>query len=404
MDSVTCLIADLTPGRVLATKALGTLSRSAYFGPLAPLRLVELPRQPLPGPRWARVRTRLAGICGSDLHLVFIEGSLSVAPAALPGLSPAFLGHESVGEVVETGPRVTRVAVGDRVVMDGSNDCYSAELEPPCPACASGNRIVCERAHNDSGPRAVFGGWSEEFIRHESNLVRVPDAIPDEEAVLIEPAANGVRAALRGRPLAGERFLVIGAGTIGLMTVQALRAAEPGCDITASVLFERQAEEAVARGASRAIVREDPRDAAVRLAGARLYRGFGRNRTTTGGFDGVIDCVGSGRTLAAALRATRTGGRVVLVGAALAPMTIDLTPAWHQEVDIIGMRSHGVEEWRGESLPSFERVLKWMLEGRLKLAGMVTHRFPQARYRDALSVASALDKRRTWSIKVALEF
>jgi threonine dehydrogenase-like Zn-dependent dehydrogenase len=113
----------------------------------------------------------------------------------------------------------------------------------------------------------------------------VPPELSDEEAVLLEPASNGVRAALRARPARGEKALVIGAGTIGLMTVQALRAAEPGLDITAAVLFDRQAEQAVARGADRAIVREDLFAAAARLTGARVYTGLGRNRAATGGFD-----------------------------------------------------------------------------------------------------------------------
>src|SRR4030042_1390381 len=99
----------------IATKLLSVAWPGAFFGPWAPLRYVDAPRGELPGPRWARVRTRLGGICGSDLHQVFIDGSLSVSPAAFPGRSPGFLGHEAVGEVVEVGSGVTRVRPGDRV-------------------------------------------------------------------------------------------------------------------------------------------------------------------------------------------------------------------------------------------------------------------------------------------------
>jgi threonine dehydrogenase-like Zn-dependent dehydrogenase len=397
------LVIDLSPHRVLATKALAAAWPGAYFGPLAPLRLVELERAPLPAADWVRVRTRLGGICGSDLHLVFIEGSLSVAPAALPGRSPGFLGHEAVGDVVEVGPAVRGLRAGDRVVMDGSNDCLSLGIDPPCPACADGNRIVCYNTVDRREPQPVGGGWAEEFVRHESNLFKVPPALSDEEAVLLEPASNGVRAALRAGPRPREKTLVIGAGTIGLMTIQALRAAEPTLDITAAVLFERQGEEAVARGSDRALVRADLLDAASRLAGARVYTGFAGNRVAIGGFDLVCDCVGNQGTLAAALRCTRAGGRVVLVGSALAPMKIDLTPVWYHEVDLRGLRSHGVEEWRGSRLRSYERVVQWVGEKRLRLSGMVTHRFSLADYRRALSVAAARDKSREWSLKVAFE-
>ncbi len=397
------LVIDLSAPRVIAAAVLGSVWPGAFFAPFAPLRLVDLPPAPLPGPRWVRVRTRLAGVCGSDLHLVFVQGSLAVAPAALPGRSPGSLGHEAVGDVVEVGAEVRDFKPGDRVAMDGSSDCFSMGIDPPCPACAAGNRIVCWNAAEHAGPQPEGGGWGEEFVRHESNLFKVPPELTDEEAVLLEPASNGVRAALRARPEAGEKALVIGAGTIGLMTIQALRAAEPGLDITAAVLFDRQAEEARARGADRALVREDLVAAAARLAGGRVYSGFGRNRVCVGGFDFACDCVGGPGTLGTALRCVRPGGRVVLVGAALAPMGIDLTPVWYHEVDIVGMRSHGVEDWGGARLPSFQRVVTWVREGRMRLSGFVTHRFPLAEYRRALTLAAARDKARTWSLKVAFE-
>ena len=389
---------------MLATKLLSALWPGAFFGPWAPLRFADFPSAELPGPRWARVRTRLGGICGSDLHQVFIEGSLSIAPAAFPGRAPGFLGHEALGEVLEVGAGVTRVRPGDRVVMDGSNDCSSMEIDPPCRACASGNRIVCYNAAEHWGHQAFGGGWSEEFVRHEANLHPVSRSLPDDEAVLMEPASNGVRAAIRTAPAPGEKVLVVGAGTLGLMTIGALRAAEPRCDITAAVLFDRQGQEAISRGADRALVREDLFDATVRLTGARLYRGFRGNRVTTGGFDAACDCVGSPVTLGAAIRCIRSGGRLVLVGALLSPMKIDLTPIWYHEVDIRGMRSHGVEEWQGIRLPSYERVERWVAEGKMCLKGILTHRFPLSDYRGALTLAAARDKRRSWSLKVAFEF
>jgi len=398
------LYIELDPLRVVATKALGKVWRGAYFSPIAPLHYADIPRPPLPGPRWVRVKTRMGGICGSDLHLVYIEGSLSVAPAALPGHARMYMGHEAVGEVTEVGPEVIRFKVGDRVVMWGGGDCISMEIEPLCRHCAQGNRALCENSSELSGPQAVGGGWSEEFIRHESALFPVPPDLSDEEAVVIEPASNGVRAALRGEPRPGDKVLIIGAGTLGLSVLQALRAAQPEVDITVSVLFPRQAEEAVKRGAERALVRENLFEATARLTGAKLYRGFRGNTMLKGGFDLIYDCVGVEQTLETALRCTRAGGRVVLVGVKLDRMKIDLTPVWYEEVDLRGFHAHGVEEWQGERLSSYERVVKWAQEGKLNLKGFVTHRFPQAAYPQALALASAWDKQRYWAIKVAFEF
>ncbi len=394
---------ELNPLRVLVTKALGRFWRGAYFAPFAPLFYREVPSPPLPGPRWVRVRNRLAGICGSDLHLVFIEGSLSVAPAALPGHARMYLGHEVVGEVIEVGSEVTRVKVGDRVVLWAGGECINMELDPPCRHCAQGNWALCENASELKGPRPVGGGWSQEMVRHEGYLFPVPEDLTDEEAVLIEPAANGVRAALRGEPRPGDRVLIIGAGTLGLMVLQALRAAQPEVDITVSVLFPYQAEEACNRGADRALIQENLFEATAQLTGAKLYRGFRGNTMLLGGFDLIYDCVGNDQTLETALRCTRGGGRVVLVGVKLDRMKIDLTPVWYQEVDLRGFHAHGTEEWKGERMASYERVIRWMQEGKVRLQGMVTHRFPLHEYRQALRLASAWDKQRYRSIKVAFE-
>ena len=396
------LCIDLTPWRYVATKIVGALCRAAYFGPFAPIRLRDIPIPSLPGPEWVRVRTVLAGICGSDVQQVFINGSLSIVPVALSASSRGYLGHEAVGEVVEVGPEVADFALGDRVAMDGTWDCFSRGIAPPCASCAAGNRIVCERVGEAHGGGEIGGGWGEEFVRHHSNLYHLPAEMSDEEAVLLEPASNGVRAALRGSPRPGERVLVIGAGTIGLMTIAALRAAEPALDITASVLYPRQGAEAVERGANRAAVAQEILQTTVETTGARLHRGIGRNVTTTGGFDLICDCVGDRETLPVALRCTRAGGRVVLVGAGLYPMTLDLTPVWYREVDLLGTRSHGAEEWKGSRLNSYDRVVQWWKEGLLDLSRMVTHRFPLAEYPAALKLAAG-DKELSGSIKIVFD-
>src|SRR5690242_18123812 len=105
-------ILDLDPMRVLLTRLLGPIWRDAYFSSFAPLSVQNLPRQPLPAANWVRVRNRLAGICGSDLHLIHADGDLRIAPAAIPGHRHSYLGHEVVGEVLEIGEAVQTLAIG----------------------------------------------------------------------------------------------------------------------------------------------------------------------------------------------------------------------------------------------------------------------------------------------------
>jgi len=400
---VKTLYVEMTARRILATRLLGRLTRRAYFSPVAPLQAADVPSAPLPGPRYVRVRNRLAGICGSDLHFVLADGDLRIAPAALPGHTRMYLGHEIVGEVVEVGPEVEGYRVGQRVAQHRSGEsCLARGRQPPCPHCAVGNYSLCEALAEEGEDKGVGGGYSEEWVTLPGRLFPIPDDVSDEQAVLIEPCGSAARAALRRPAKPGDRVLVIGCGTQGLMTIQSIRAVQPNCEIAALAQFDYQAEMARKLGADHVIMLGTDAYAEVaRLTGGRLYSGLFRNRTIVGGFDQVYDCVGKPNTLRDALRWTRAGGSVILLGVHLAPMHIDLTPVWFNEVDLVGVMAHGMEEWEGERLSTFELIVKWLREGKLNFDGFITHRFPLSEYRRALM--TAIDQRRTHAIKVVFD-
>jgi len=117
--------------------------------------------------------------------------------------------------------------------------------------------------------------------------------------------------------------------------------------------------------------------------------------------DVVYDCVGKGSTLTDALRWTRAHGAVVLVGIELSFLKVDLSPVWHQEVDVVGASGYIVESWRGRRVHTFELVMEMLQESALRTDGLITHRFPFSAHRKA--IATALDKR-TGSIKVMLDY
>ena len=396
------LVIERVPARILLTKVFGRVSRRAYFGPWAPLRFLSIPDPPLPAPDWVRVRNRMCGICGSDLHQIFLEAGLDVAPLALPATERIFPGHEMVGEVVEVGPDVTDVRPGDRVVRWGrGDDCRARGEEVLCPPCQRGHRVLCERASEPRDREPVGGGFGDSFIAPASTLVRVPDELPDEAAIFAEPAAVAIHAVWRRVPPAGERVCVIGCGTIGFLILQVLRIVAPQSDVTAVAEFPWQAELARALGAHHTfLARDDGMRRVAEITQARYYRGIRGNEMLIGGFDVVFDVVGIPATLHQALRWTRAGGTVVLVGVYLHRMHIDLTPVWYQEVDLIGAIGHDIVEWEGQPISTFDLAMRWMVEGRLNTAPLLTHRFPLDRYREALAVAA--DKRRYRSIKVAL--
>ena len=202
---------ELDAAHVIPSKILGRFWRGAYFSTIAPFQVQIFPRQPLPAANWVRVRNVLAGICGSDLHLIFVDGDFNIAPAAIPSHSRSYPGHEVVGEVIEVGDEVTTLQVGDRVVLKNGPNCVTAGLQPLCRSCVAGNYSLCERG-NLPGPQPFGGGWSEEMLLHEQQLFRVPADINDMQAVLLEPSAVAVHAVLRHLPQAGDHVLIIGAG------------------------------------------------------------------------------------------------------------------------------------------------------------------------------------------------
>lgn len=397
------MVLEVTIPRVVVTQLLARFWRGAYFAPFAPLRMVEMRNPSLPAPEWVRVRNLICGICGSDLHQLFVDAGLDVAPVALPSHHRVYLGHEMVGEVVEIGQAVSEFCIGDRVVRWGrGEDCLARGRDDLCPPCARGHRVLCQFASEWKENEPVGGGFSDSFITPASTLVRVPDSVSDEEAIFTEPAAVALHAVLRRPPQAGDRVLVLGCGTIGYLLLQVLSAVQPQCDLTAVAQFAWQAELALAYGAKHVFLSSDDGDAEVaRLTGAKLYEGRAGNRMLLGGFDSIFDVVGNEQTLNQALRWARAQGAVVLVGVNLHRMRLDVTPVWYQEVDLLGAVGHDIVTWQGESVSAFELAMRWMQSGLLRCGGLLTHRFSLNQYRQAF--AAAADKRTHRSVKVAFK-
>ncbi len=397
-------IVDLSPNRVLLTQVLGRFWRGAYFSSFAPLRVFNMPRQPLPASNWVRVRNRLAGICGSDLHLVYADGNPRVAPAALPHHSYSYPGHEVVGEVIEVGEAVLQFTVGDRVVLQYGPNCLSTGVQPLCRSCASGNYALCERG-NLPEPRPIGGGWSEEMLVHEQQLLRISPEIDDEQAVLLEPSAVALHAVLRHPPQSADRVLIIGAGTIGLLTVQVVRALSPQTEISVLARHPFQVEQATRMGAAHIIYPQDSYTSVQRVTSAELYHGLFGNQMLLGGYDVIYDTIGSNETLHHALRWARAKAAIVLVGVNLHMMHIDLTPIWYQEVNLIGTFAHGVETWppgTSDRRSTFSIALELIEQGQLHPEQLITHHFALTNYRHALMTASS--KAQSRAIKVVFDY
>ena len=397
------IYADVNIPRMIATRALSVLWPGVVLSPLSPVRFAERPDPPLPGPYRVRVRNRITLICGTDLQIVKVKADPRIALVALPGVKRQYLGHELCGEVIEVGEAVTRVQPGDRVALRHPfHNCYTQRIDPPCRHCARGDWRLCENQSVSSEPPIIGGGWSDQFIAYEHHLYRPPESLSNEEVALIETMGCGVHFVLRTMPEPGDKVMVLGCGTLGLVTIQALRALSPEVEVTALARYEFQAHAARQSGAHEVHVGKDGYEITAASTGARLYRGMIGNRMLLGGFDVVYDCVGSGRTLTDCLRWTRACGQTVLVGNKFEILRADLTPLWYQQIQLSAPEAHGGEVWQGEQMETFELTARLIAAGELTPHGLISHRFPLSRWREA--VETAMHKRQHRSSKVAFVF
>lgn len=396
---------ELSPRRVILTQILGRIWHGAYFSSFAPLQVQNLPRQSLPAANWVRVRNRLAGICGSDLQMIYVDGDFRIAPAALPGHRSSYPGHEVVGEVIEVGDEVQHLQVGDRVTLQSGLNCTTAGEQSLCRSCASGNHSLCERANLLPGPESIGGGWSEEMLVHEQQLFRISPEMNDEQAVLLEPTAVAVHTALRRLPQPGEHVLIIGAGTIGLLTLQVVHALVPSATVSVMARYPFQIEQATRLGATHILYPQDSYQEVERITGAKLFTGRFDNKMLLGGYEVIYDTIGSKKTVHDSLRWARAGGTVVLVGLSLHTMKLDLTPIWYQEIDLIGSLAHGVETWpigTYEQCSTFSVAAEMIEKELIHPEKLITHRFALTNYRSALATATA--KSHSRAIKVVFDY
>lgn len=394
---------DLNIPKFLLTRAVGTVWNGVYYSSISPVSFGDLKEEPLPGSRCVRVKNLLSGICATDLSVFFLELNPKISLAALPGLSRVFLGHEICGEVVNVGLEVTKLKLGERVVLQKPLPCcFAKEIQPHCQQCQQGNYCLCENQSEGSFPNDTGGGWSELFLAHESQLVPIPDEISNEEAVLIEPAAVALHAVLRKEPQINDKVLIVGAGTIGLLILHILKQLQPECHVAVIARHDYQQEMARELKADHIPSDNDLYQQIASITNAHLYRGKFGNQMLLGGFDRIYDCVGKAHSIHNVLRWCKAGGTVLLVGVDLNPSKFDYTPLVFQEVELIGCLGHGMEIYDGEQISTFELVIKLLKEERLNLNNLITHRFKLRDYRLALEAVT--NKRNSHVIKAVFDF
>ena len=276
------------------------------------LTITDMP-QPKVGDHDVFVQIKACGICGSDIH--GFDGS---SGRRVP---PLIMGHEAAGVVTDTGSAVTQVKEGDRVTFDSMVSCGN------CYFCGRNEMNLCEN-------RRVLGVSCEDYRQHgcfaeyavvpEHIIYPMPDNLPFEHAAMIEPVSVAVHAVKRTPISKGDTAAVIGAGMIGLLVVQALKAA--GCSKVIAVdLADEKLKLAQELGADSGI-NPEATDAVKSIQEATDGRGA----------DITMEVVGATATVKSAVESTRKGGHVTLVGNLAPEVDFPLQSVVTREITIYG--------------------------------------------------------------------
>jgi L-iditol 2-dehydrogenase len=290
------------------------------------------------------VRSHLAGVCRTDFEI--LTGQLDRRWVCYPCIP----GHEWSGVVEAVGGGVPDVAPGDRVVCESY--CYCGA----CQRCRAGDTHLCE--HYDCLGFTRGGGYGELVLVPRRVVHQLPESVPLDAAVLIEPAAVVLKGLLRARPQLRESIGVIGVGTLGALAIVLARLWSP----TLVVAFG---------------VRESELELARRLGATETVDVSGGDASFAGGLDLVVETAGAVAAVELATRLPRKGGRAVLLGIAGEGREL-CVPAERfvfRDLALLGSVGYTTSVW--------SRVVELVSKGVVDLAPIVARRVPVERFEDA---------------------
>lgn len=331
---------------------------------------------PQPAPDEVLVRIQRVGVCGSDVHY-FKHGRIGDFVVE----EPMILGHESAGVVEAMGSAADKLAPGDRVSIEPGYTCGE------CFYCKTGHYNLCPNVFFMATP-PIDGAFCE-YVAWPTDLVfQLPEGLSFDEGAMMEPLSVGLWAVKRGEVAPGCSVAVFGCGPIGLLTLQAAKAAG-ATTLIAVDIEERRLQHARRLGATHVINdRQGSSVDRIREIASGLH-GFGREHS---GVDVAFETAGAVAATRNALAVTRPGGVAVLVGLPPESMVeIDLVAAASKEIDIRGQFRYANR---------YPPAIALAAEGRIDVASLVTHHFPLDNVAEALQFA---DEHKAESLKVMVD-
>lgn len=324
--------------------------KAAVFHGKKDIRLEDVP-EPEVRAGSVKVKVDWCGICGTDLH-EYLAGPIFIPPEGSPHpitgeTLPLTLGHEFAGEVVEVEDDSAGVSAGDRVAIEPVFRCGE------CAACRRGAVNLCEKL-GFYGLMGGGGGLSEFAVVPSYMLHQLPEGLTTEQGALVEPIAVGLRAVRRAGLQEGQSAVVFGAGPIGAVTVQCLKAMGAGQIMVAEVADARK-KKALDLGAD-VIIDPTEEDVASRV----------RELTEGEGAEHSFDAAGIQETLQTALHSTRKGGMVTVISIWEGPVQVNPNDIVLSELNVGGTICYTPED--------FADTITMLKDGSIDTEGIITER------------------------------
>ena len=310
--------------------------RAAILTELNKIEIADVPVPEIVNDTDVQVQVKAVGICGTDLHM-FREHRGDVQ-------LPRIMGHELSGVVTKVGAGVTRVKVGDRVVLDPVFACGT------CPTCKKGYRNVCSSVRCYGVQ--MDGGYQDYIVVGEEHLYTFDASVSYEEAALAEPFSIASNILERVSLTAADNLLLIGSGTIGLSVLQVAKSF--GARVMVADVAEKKLEIALGMGADRVVNSKE--ESLAEAAEAFV----------PGGFDVVIDAVGITPLFQDSINYAAPRARIACIGFDARPAQISPIVVTKKELSIIGSRMN---------CGRFPVVMEWLAEGKIAAEKMISRKY-----------------------------
>lgn len=285
------------------------------------------------------IKIKTCGICGSDIHTY--KGK---HPFVHP---PIVMGHEFSGIISRLGSKVSNLKKGDRVTVEPNIVCGN------CYNCLNGRYNICYNL-KVIGCVGHNGAFAEYIAVPEDKVFKLPDEVSFEDAALVEPTAVAIHAVRKSEQKIGDKILILGAGTIGLLVLQVAKLA--GVEVVITDLRDYRLKKAKEFGADKVLnpINED-------------IFSYIKNNYGSDGIDLIYDCVAIEETCSQSIQIARKGTKIIIVGVPEGSMNVNLAYVQDRELELIGTLMYTKKD--------FYTALEFIRRQKIQVSPLVTHKF-----------------------------